>query len=77
MKEGTMNRNGEIPAGLLVCRADGHAIGRVERVDEAAIWVRGSRVPRHAIARLDNGRIYLDPVAGRYLGVLDPWHQPG
>jgi hypothetical protein len=77
MNEDMMDRSGEIPTGLLVCRGDGHAIGRVERVDEAAIWVRGCRVPRHAIARLANGRIYLDPVAGRYLGVRNPWHQAG
>lgn len=77
MNEDTMNRNGEIPTGLLVCRGDGHAIGRVEHADEAAIWVRGCRVPRHAIARLANGRIYLDPVAGRYLSAFDPWQQSG
>jgi hypothetical protein len=75
MKGTTMDHREEIPIGLLVCRGDGHAIGRVERVDEAAIWVRGCRVPRHAIARVTNGRIYLDPVAGRYLGVPSSWQQ--
>ena len=57
----------QLRIGMLVCRADGHAIGRVERVEGEAFWFNGLRLSRRLIARLANGRVYLDAAAGRYL----------
>ncbi len=55
-----------ITIGMIVCRPDGHGIGRVERVDVDAIWLQGHRIPADSLVRLVGDRVYLDPSAGRY-----------
>ncbi len=55
-----------ITAGMIVCRPDGHGIGRVERVEVDAIWLQGHRMPADSLVRLVGERVYLDPSAGRY-----------
>ena len=57
----------EIHVGMLVCRGDGDAIGKVERVEVGAFWIRGTRLPLSTIARLTPACVFLDVSAGRYL----------
>ncbi len=62
-----MNNEQQVRIGMVVCRGDGHAIGKVERVEEGAFWIRATRLPLSTIARLTAERVFLDASAGRYL----------
>ena len=62
-----MNYEHQVSIGMLVCRGDGHAIGKVERVEADAFWIRETRLPISTIARLTAERVFLDASAGRYL----------
>ena len=62
-----MTGTNSLAIGMLVCRPDGHAIGKVECVDAETFSFNGLRLSRRLIARLSAGRVYLDAAAGRYL----------
>ncbi len=62
-----MQNDHRVSIGMLVCRGDGHAIGKVERVEAGAFWIRGTRLPLSTIARLTAACVFLDASAGRYL----------
>jgi len=58
-----MGDPGTIREGMEVYGADAQRVGTVERLDAAALHVGGHPVPRGAVARVEQGRVYLHVAA--------------